>query len=207
MALKHTDIWNAIDKLAELNGLSASGLALKAKLSSTVFNPSKRSFKGRKRWPSTESIAAILQATGSSLDEFVALTGGSSAPRALPLIALGQAAGKNAFDETGNPVGRAWEQMNFPGLNDPRAFAVEITGKSLLPIYREGDRIVVSPGEKPRRGDRVLVRLSKGEMLVRQLGRENAQKIELLALDGEGEEISLSPREVEWVYRIVWAGQ
>src|ERR1700733_7469385 len=127
MPLKHADIWNAIDRLAELNGLSASGLALKAKLSSTVFNPSKREVGKRKRWPSTESIAAILQATGSSLDEFVALAAGDAAPRAtLPLLALGQAGNKGAFGEDGKPTGRNWEEMNFPLIADAHAFAIEV---------------------------------------------------------------------------------
>jgi phage repressor protein C with HTH and peptisase S24 domain len=207
MPLKHADVWNAIDRLAELHGLSVSALALKAKLSSTVFNLSKRQFKNRKRWPSTESIAAILQATGASLDEFVALAAGDAAPRAtLPLLALNAASAKSAFDEQGHPSGRAWEEMNFPKLADAHAFAIEVTGKSLQPVCREGDRIVVSPAERPRKGDRVVVRTAKGEMLVRELGRDNAQKIELLALDGDGE-ITLSPKDIEWMYRVVWVSQ
>ena len=41
--------------LAERHGLSPSGLARKAGLSPTVFNPSKRLSRKRKRWPSTEN--------------------------------------------------------------------------------------------------------------------------------------------------------
>src|SRR5271155_5692457 len=100
MALKHTDIWRAIDRLAEQNDFSPSGLALKAGLSSTSFNPSKRMFKNRKRWPSTESIAMILQATGATLDEFVALaTGDGASGTTLPLLGLKQAERAGSFDE------------------------------------------------------------------------------------------------------------
>ena len=74
--LTHADIWRAIDALAASRGLSASGLARRAGLDATSFNPSKRvAFNGKPRWPSTESLAKTLAATGCSLAEFVTLLG------------------------------------------------------------------------------------------------------------------------------------
>ncbi|MDD5585383.1 MAG: helix-turn-helix transcriptional regulator [Alphaproteobacteria bacterium] len=206
--LKHADIWRAIDRLAEQNGLSASGLARKAGLSPTVFNPSKRTTGKRKRWPSTESIARILQASGSELDAFVALAGANAAPRAkIPLLGYAEAGQEGYFDDAGYPVGRGWDEIALPAASDPHAFALEINGKSMLPVYREGDRIIVSPAEKPRRGDRVAVRTQKGEVMVKQLGREGAQKLELLSLNPDYPPVTLSRRDVDWMYRVVWASQ
>ena len=72
--LSHERVWAAIDALAARYSLSASGLAKRAGLDSTAFNKSKRqSADGRPRWPSTESLAKIIEATNSSLDEFFAL--------------------------------------------------------------------------------------------------------------------------------------
>ena len=72
--LSHDRVWAAIDALAERYSLSVSGLAKRAGLDSTAFNKSKRlSADGRPRWPSTESLAKIMEATGASLDEFMAL--------------------------------------------------------------------------------------------------------------------------------------
>lgn len=72
--LTHKQIWSVIDALAARHNLSASGLAKLAGLDPTTFNKSKRrTASGRLRWPSTESIAKVLQATGSSLDQFVAI--------------------------------------------------------------------------------------------------------------------------------------
>ena len=72
--LTHAQIWTAIDRLAARAGLSASGLAKKAGLDPTTFNKSKRiTPDGRARWPSTESVAKSLAATGTSVDTFVAL--------------------------------------------------------------------------------------------------------------------------------------
>ena len=81
--LSHDRVWAAIDALAERHSLSASGLARRAGLDSTAFNKSKRlSADGRPRWPSTESLAKIIEATQSSLEElFELIEGRRSGPR------------------------------------------------------------------------------------------------------------------------------
>lgn len=211
--LKHADIWRAIDRLAERHGLSASGLAKKAGLSATLFNPSKRANGQRKRWPSTESISQILQATGTALDDFVALASVGAPHRVrMPLIGINDAVRPGLFDDTGRPVGAGWDEIGLPTANDPNAFAVEVTGKTLEPIFRDGDKLILSPAEKPRRGDRVAVfhrdgSAATGEILVRLLGREGDQKIELLPLSSESTPITVSRRSVVWIYRISWASQ
>src|SRR5919205_4079358 len=78
--MRHDDIWRAIDALAAEHGLSASGLARKAGLDPTAFNPSKRiGADGRARWPSTESVAKVLGATGTAIENFAALVSGAPA--------------------------------------------------------------------------------------------------------------------------------
>ena len=69
--LTHERIWLAIDMLAQRENLSPSSLARLAGLDASIFNPSKRFLgNGRPRWPSTESIARILSATGLSTEAF-----------------------------------------------------------------------------------------------------------------------------------------
>lgn len=206
--LKHAQIWNAIDRLAARNGLSPSGPARKAGLSATVFNPSKRTTGKRKRWPSTESIARILQATGTGLDSFVALaTTGAPGRARLPLLGLAEAAREGVFDDSGLPAGPTWDEMPLPVAADPAAFALEITGRALEPLYREGDRIIASTADQPRRGDRVVARTRTGELLVRRMGREGGQKIELLGLSSDHPPVTLAKRDLAWVARILWASQ
>jgi phage repressor protein C with HTH and peptisase S24 domain len=77
MSFTHKQIWRAIDRLAEKHGLSVSGLARRGGLDATAFNPSKRTTReGRHRWPGTETLAKILNATGETLESFVALMRG-----------------------------------------------------------------------------------------------------------------------------------
>ena len=52
--MRHKDIWRGIDQLAAHHGLAPSGLARRAGLDPTAFNPSKREgADGRPRWPSS----------------------------------------------------------------------------------------------------------------------------------------------------------
>ena len=84
--LTHAQIWNAVDRVAARAGLSASGLAKRSGLDPTTFNKSKRiTPDGRARWPSTESVAKVLAATGTTIDAFLGLlnNGGRGGTRAV----------------------------------------------------------------------------------------------------------------------------
>jgi phage repressor protein C with HTH and peptisase S24 domain len=207
--MQHSQIWRAIDQVAERRGMTASGLARAAGLDATTFNKSKRQAPdGKPRWPSTESVARALAAAGTSWDEFAALLAGKSggAGRAIPIVGMARAGADGFFDEQGFPVG-ADETVRFPDLGDERVYALEIAGDSMEPMYRAGDVVIVQPGAAVRRGDRVVVRTSAGEVLAKILGRRNDQTIELLSLNTAHAPRKLSTTEIDWIARIVWASQ
>ena len=213
--MKHADIWRALDTLAAENGMSVSGLARASGLDATTFNPSKRCMPdGRARWPSTESIAKVLQATGASLDAFSSLVSGAralssgarpQAQRRIPLIGLAQAGSDGFFDDGGYPVGGGWDEVNLPEIGDLNAYALEISGASMEPVFRDGDVVIVSPAAPVRRGDRVVVRTVAGEVLAKQLSRRSARRVELKSLNPAHRDHSYDLREVAWIHRIVWA--
>jgi phage repressor protein C with HTH and peptisase S24 domain len=208
--LTHAQIWTAIDRLAERAGLSASGLAKRAGLDPTTFNKSKRiTPDGRSRWPSTESVAKILAATGTSFDTFVGLISdaGRGSTRAVPLIGFAQAGAGGYFDDAGFPVGRGWDEIAFPSVDDEHAYALEIAGDSMQPAYRDGDVIVVSPAAPIRRGDRVVVRTRAGEVTAKELKRRTGKTVELKSLNADHEDRQLSVGDIVWMARIVWASQ
>jgi phage repressor protein C with HTH and peptisase S24 domain len=213
--MKHEDIWRALDTLAAEHGMSTSGLARRAGLDPTTFNPSKRRMPdGRNRWPSTESLAKVLEATGASLEVFSSLVSGARAiasskggARRIPLIGMAQAGGDGFFDDGGYPVGAGWDEVSIPEIGDPHAYALEIAGDSMEPVFRDGDMVVVSPAAPIRRGDRVVVRTAKGEAMAKQLSRRSARRIELRSLNPEHPDYSFDLSEVAWMHRIVWASQ
>ena len=211
--LTHKQIWGAIDALAERHKLSPSGLAKIAGLDPPTFNRSKREASdGKLRWPSTESLAKVLGATGASLEEFVALIGVESenkriSLRLIPLIGLAQAGSQGYFDDAGFPAGHGWEEIAFPELGDAHAYALEITGDSMLPVYRDGDRIIVSPAASTRRGDRVVVKTTDGEVMAKQMSRMTMRRVELQSLNANFEDRVLDLTEVLFIHRIIWASQ
>ncbi len=203
--VQHSQIWRAIDSLAERRGLTPSGLARAAGLDPTTFNRSKRvAPDGRPRWPSTESLARALEATGVSMEDFAAST--STARRTIPIVGLARAGADGFFDEAGFPASPA-ETVRFPDVEGDSVYALEVTGDSMAPLYREGDIVVVRPGVAVRRGDRVVVRTRNGEVMAKELGRRSEQSIELISLNPLHAPRVLAVGEIDWMSRIVWASQ
>jgi phage repressor protein C with HTH and peptisase S24 domain len=209
--LTHARVWAAIDRLAQRYNLSASGLARKAGLDATSFNKSKRvSPEGRERWPSTESVAKILAATGASLEEFLLLVEPrEGAPRTtIPLIGMTQAGAGRFFTEEGMPTGGpGWEEIEFPDLATDKVFALEVQGDSMEPLYRDGDVLIVSPNANIRKGDRVVVRTHAGEVLAKELKRRTVRNVELRSMNPEHADRMIPVGEIAWIARVMWARQ
>jgi phage repressor protein C with HTH and peptisase S24 domain len=213
--LSHDRVWAAIDALAERYSLSASGLAKRAGLDSTAFNKSKRlSSDGRPRWPSTESLAKIIEATGASLDEFTGLIEGRpghdvslARRRSVPLLGFAQAGAGGFFDDAGFPAGQGWDLVELPAQSTESSYALQVQGDSMLPLYRNGDVLIVEPGAITRKGDRVVVKTTAGEVMAKVLDRKTVKSIALVSLNPDHPDRDISMRDVEWVARIVWASQ
>jgi phage repressor protein C with HTH and peptisase S24 domain len=207
--LTHGQVWTALDRLAERAGMSPSGLAKRAGLDPTTFNKSKRvTADGRERWPSTESVSKALAATNSSIDTFVQLIGDSArGAQSVPLLGLAQAGSGGYFDDSGFPAGKGWDEVALPSTSDEHAYALEISGDSMKPAYRDGDIIVVSPGTPIRRGDRVVVKTSGGEVMVKEMKRRTTKTLELQSLNPVQADRTLDADDVAWIARIVWASQ
>ena len=210
--LSHDRIWAAIDALAARYGMTASGLARKAGLDATSFNKSKRtSPEGRDRWPSTESISKILRATGASLDEFMKLVEPGVEERlakaVVPLVGMAQAGAGRFFDDSGMPSGANWDEIEFPDVGGEKVFALEVTGDSMMPLYRDGEILIVSPTAGIRKGDRVVVRTGGGEVMVKELKRRTAKSLELRSLNPNHEDRVINLSDVAWMARVMWARQ
>lgn len=210
MSLSHLHIWNAIDALAERLGSTPSGLARMAGLDPTSFNKSKRVSQDeppRPRWPSTESLSKLLDAAGMSFTEFARLAEGDANGQGIPLIGFAQAGSDGYFDDAGFPLGQGWDEVNLPVAGNG-LYALEISGDSMLPLYRDGDRVVVDPLDRNfRKGDRVVVKTMDGEVLAKELVRQSAKTIELRSVNPDYGDRVLETRQVAWMARIIWASQ
>jgi phage repressor protein C with HTH and peptisase S24 domain len=211
MPLSHARLWTALDALARREGLSPSALAQRAGLDATAFNPSKRfgpGAPGRPRWPSTESLTRVLEATGLSLSEFAALAEDTDrrAPT-VPLLGMAQAGADGFFDDAGLPTGEGWDQTDLP-LPRPSLFSLLISGESMAPLYRAGDRVLVDRDRADvRRGDRVVVRTATGETMAKEVAALTTTAVTLASINPAFAPRTLPRREIDWMARILWVSQ
>ncbi len=214
----HESVWAAIDALAERHSLSASGLARRAaSIPRRSTNPNAMPPMAA-RWPSTESLAKVMEATGATFDEFTRLiTGGDNAarplgeytqdPHPIPLLGMAEAGAGGYFDDAGFPAGQGWDIVEFPARTGEGVYALEVSGDSMLPLYRDGDTLIVAPNAAVRRGDRVVVRTRDGEVMAKILHRQTPRTIELHSLNQEHPNRIFESSDVEWIARILWASQ
>jgi phage repressor protein C with HTH and peptisase S24 domain len=209
--LSHEKVWAAIDALASQNGLSPSGLARRAGLDPTAFNPSKRvAGDGRPRWPSTESLAKVLAATGEALNTFAARVetpGGptDAAPALVPLAGLDAASDRNAFDSAGRPAGATWQSLTFPQID--AAFALQVSTEDFHPLYRNGDIVVVAPGAPLRTGDRLAIKLNSGRLSLYTLQETGDEDLAVCTIGDNSQSVRFQHSAIEWTARIIWASQ
>ena len=211
MPLSHAQLWKAIDGLARREGISASALARRAGLDATSFNPSKRFGPGdppRPRWPSTESLTRILHATGLSLGEFATLAQDApERPSTVPMLGMAQAGLDGFFDDAGLPIGDGWEQTELPRTKET-LLSLRVTGDSMAPVYREGDRIIVDrEASDVRKGDRVVVRTTGGETLAKEVTGLTARTVTLASVNPAYEPRVVPRKDIVWMGRILWVSQ
>ena len=188
---------------AEREGLSASGLAKKAGLNSTSFNPSKRASKTRKRWPSTESINQF-----ADHDDLGALPCWRPGHHDADGHSIGQSCRctmRALFNEVGHPDGDAWDKLRFPVLSDPHAFALEV-GKGL------GQFTATAPSWLPHPKNRavaIVLFCASGKAALR-LGSWAAilaERSRSIPLASPNTPLAIARNVIEWRHRIAWASQ
>jgi len=211
MSLSHAQVWKAIDGLARREEISVSALAVRAGLDATSFNRSKRFGPGdppRPRWPSTESLSRLLQAVGVSLGDFATMAQDTPRrPATAPMLGLARAGEDGFFDAAGLPTGDGWEQTELPQPKDT-LFSLRIDGDSMVPLYREGDRVLVDrDATRVRKGDRVVVRTTSGETLAKELAAATARSVTLASVNPAYAPRILARSDIIWMGRVLWVSQ
>ena len=216
---RHLQIWTAIDRLADMNGLSPSGLARKAGLDATAFNKSKRfSKEGRERWPSTESLAKVLDVTRTEFLDFGLILkpdGTMGAPNSVAELASSpQMNGPSIdlprsgfFEEDIQDGAGRWEIIPLPEGQFDGDYAFRISDNAMLPVYRENDIVIVSKQAKTKAGDRVVIKLSTGKFIVRILLETTHDSVLLTTFNTDRAEQRLNRTNIEWMMKITWASQ
>jgi phage repressor protein C with HTH and peptisase S24 domain len=193
MSFSHSQIWQAIDTLAQRHGLSPSGLARRAGLDPTTFNKSKRVAAGKPRWPSTESVAKALAALDVGVETLLEVCHEEAG---------GAEAEKDAAD---GAASRAFAAAAL-GLSMD-TYTVELHSDAYRPLYRKGDRLVISPSAPLRKGHRVVVKTRHGLVLLRRVTGLGATQVKMSTGLRNSCEVLLKRADVVFMHRILFVSQ
>ena len=123
------------------------------------------------------------------------------------MLGMAQAGLDGFFDDAGLPVGDGWEQTELPRPKET-LLSLRVTGDSMAPVYREGDRIIVDrEASDVRKGDRVVVRTSGGETLAKQVAELTARAVTLASINPAYEPRVVPRKDIVWMGRILWVSQ
>ncbi len=208
--VKHADIWSAIDRLAKHSQLSASGLARRAGLDPTTFNKSKRITKeGHERWPSMESVVKAIEAAQVTIHTFADLIDGDGAAKTqtVPLLGFAEDGAQRFFDDSGIPTGDGCDAIPFLDAKKEGYFACKVAGRSMEPVYHDGDVLILSRLAPLHAGDRVVLCLRDGNCVVKEFKAETVKAIEVKSIDA-GQDVATFPlTDVKWHARVMWVRQ
>ncbi len=206
--MKYENVWDAVDKLAEKHGLSPSGLAKLAGLDATTFNKSKRIRPdGKKRWPSLDSINRLLEIFNITFEQFYALSAGTEEKEngSIPFIKLSELNAQN-FPVDFKIAAQNWSKVLFPDFKET-LYAIEVDNEAYFPLYRFGTMLIVSENSDIRKGDRVVIYLNDGSILLREFVRRTPSKLIVADINHPEAEETIAIADINLINRIVWVSQ
>ena len=206
--MQYEQVWDAVDKLAKLHGLSPSGLAKKAGLDATTFNKSKRiRHDGKQRWPSLDSINKILEACNISFEQFYQLIDDDLAikPAGIPFISYSELAGM-AVVKASKLVTDKWDNTQFPE-SSVNLYAINLDSADFEPMYRKGYTLIATKDPEVRKGDRVIVLRNKGLPLIKEFKHRTTSTIVFGDIFNPKQDEQVKIDDIKLINRIVWAEQ
>lgn len=108
------------------------------------------------------------------------------------------------YGDQGFPPGAADEYLTVGAeLGDPQAYGLVIRGDSMEPVFRTGDRIVVSP-VRPFVPKRLYVVRSKGGQVWLKRVERHGDTYSLLSVNPAYPPIYLGVGDVRWLHAVSW---
>ncbi|WP_312589016.1 S24 family peptidase [Comamonas terrigena] len=86
--------------------------------------------------------------------------------------------------------------------SDPQAHALRIKGDSMHPRYRAGEFVIVTPSVEAQPGRDVVVKLTNGKCLLKQLNWMRDDEVQLLSINNGYAPMTISRSEIETIARV-----
>ncbi len=85
---------------------------------------------------------------------------------------------------------------------DPQAHALRIKGDSMHPRYRAGEFVIVTPNVEAQPGRDVVVKLTNGKCLLKQLNWMRSDEVQLLSINNGYAPMTIPRAEIEAIARV-----
>ncbi len=103
-------------------------------------------------------------------------------------------------------VPESWEDVVDYDGTDTGAFALRVTGDSMLPRFPSGTVIIVSPQYPPRYGDFVAAYIKdEGALFKKFVHTGDAKSVTLVSLNEDFPPVERPREDFDWIYRVVEA--
>lgn len=195
--------------LRESKGLTIDELAEKAGLNRDHIGRLERGEQENPRSKTVTAIAAALDISPMDIlsEQFdrpkEAFEAPAYIPFDIPVVGLSKAGRGGFFDDQGYPVGEGFRKIHRPEwIKDPHAYAVLVDGDSMEPAIEEKSIVLVDTSHQVKTGDKVVARLTTGEVMLKSL-RIQGDLFILESLNQKYQPIVLKKKELDWMHKVV----
>lgn len=153
-----------------------------------------------------DRLAQVARECGVTLEWLVSGTPSEPGqhPNLVPIVghAMATPGEDGYFTDMGLPAGGGDGFARWPS-RDPSAYALRVKGDSMQPRIRPGELIVIEPNSPVSPGDDVLVKLTDGRRLVKQLLYRRAGNVVLGSINTAHTPVTIPQDEVEALQLVV----
>ncbi|HHT9120835.1 MAG TPA: XRE family transcriptional regulator [Candidatus Hypogeohydataceae bacterium YC41] len=114
-----------------------------------------------------------------------------------------------AYGDAGLPVGGSIDEPleRLPDVTDEQAYGLIVSGKSMLPGYPDGTKVIVCPSEKVKSGDLIICRLrSTGKVYIKEVAFTPSGMVVLKSHNVTAyEPMVVSKEDILFCHKVVWA--
>lgn len=199
---------NRIKKFREQKGLSQSRLARTADISNDYMNRIEGDKVKNIGLEKINAIAEVLEVNPVKLlyeeEDYSISEAPDFTPFDIPVFPLAKISVKDSFDKSGFLKAKSNRKIHRPeDIKDPQAYGIEVDTDALEPLIRKKTIVVVSPQQKVKNGDYVVVSLDKKKIDLRSY-YDNGRSITLTSTNFKYPPLTLSKKDLFLIHPIVW---
>ena len=120
--------------------------------------------------------------------------------RRVPIVGTAKLGDDGFYEELSPVVGGGDGSMEI-ATEDENAYGIRVRGQSMFPAIRDGWYVLVEPNSTPAVGEYVLLKLTNGKKMVKELLNRRSSSVEVMSVNG-GERLSFDVMELESVQAI-----